>query len=77
MLLAWLPSASSCLYCLRFTPRGGPHSTILMSYGSTSRLMLQYSHNTRSCTGFGSVGYISHTPHSLTDTRKMFIALVV
>lgn len=77
MLLAWLPSASSCLYCLQLTPRDGPHSTMLISYGSTSRLILQYSHSTRSCTGFGSVGYASHTPHALTDTRRMFIALVV
>ena len=50
---------------------------MLISYGSTSRLILQYSHSTRSCTGFGSVGYASHTPHALTDTRRMFIALVV
>ena len=77
MLLVWLPSVSSCLYCLHLTPRGGSHSTMLISYGSTSRLILQYSHSTRSCTGFGSVGYASHTPHALTDTRRMFIALVV
>ena len=77
MLLVWLPSVSSCLYCLHLTPCGGPHSIMLISYGSTSRLILQYSHSTRSCTGFGSVGYASHTPHALTDTRRIFIALVV